>query len=149
MDIQFLNELNTFFWIMSNLFILYIGIVLMVFVAGYAILFDPRATTAGRFVFRFATSLLGVMGLVFIGIFINPTTPGSSWLVYPGDIFVWRPLIRAVVYGFVAYTVTGLAVLVILRKWWPHKLRTARDAELIRPRTDTISVVTKLLKGEK
>lgn len=135
MDIQFLDSFNTVMWVLSNLFILYIGVVLFVFVVGYFILFDPRATTAGRFVFQFALSLLGVIGLVFIGIFINPTAPGASWLVYPGDIYVWRPLVRAIIYGLVAYTVTGLAVLVILRKWWPHKLRTARDRELLKPRS--------------
>lgn len=131
--IDFFAVLNPVMWVVSNLLVAYIAVVLVVFVAGYWVLFDPRATTAGKFVFRFALSLIGVIGLVFISLFIDPRL-GREWWVYPGDVLVWRPIARAVVYAYVAYTVTGLVVLLGVRKWAPHLLRTAPDRDLVKVR---------------
>lgn len=131
---QWVNDFNAGAWIASNILVLYIAVMLVVFVASYYILFDPRATTAGRFIFRFSVSLIGVIGLVFISLFIDPKH-GHEWFSYPGDVLAWRPLIRLIAYAYVAYTVTGLTVLLVIRKWRPDRLRTARDRELITPRS--------------
>lgn len=131
--ISLLNDLNPIFWIVSNLLIAYIGVILLFFVSTYALLFDPSATTAGKLVFRFTLSLVGVIGLVFIGVFINPTAV-NEWWEYPGDVFWWRPIVRSVVYGYVAYTVTSLWIFLFLRKFKPHRLKTAPDLELVVPR---------------
>jgi hypothetical protein len=125
--------INPALWIYSNLLVAYIAIVLVIFVVGYYALFDPGATTAGKFVFRFAVSLIGVIGLVFISLFIDPRA-GREWWVWPGDILPWRPLVRAIAYTYVAYTVTGLVILLGLRKWKPHLLRTAPDRDLVKVR---------------
>jgi len=125
---------NTFAWVTSNLLVAYIALLLCVFVAGYQLLFDPSATTAGRFVFRFALSLIGVIGLVAISLFVDPQM-GRRWFEYPGDVLAWRPTVRLLAYGYVAYTITGLAVLLGYRKWRPELLRTApADQDLVKPR---------------
>ena len=130
---EWLNQLNAFAWIASNVTIIYIGVILAIFVVVYYALFDPSATTGGKFIFRFALSLLGVMILTFISIFINPVR-ARAWFEYPGDILWWRPVSRLVIYGFVAYSTTLLTSFLWIRKFYPHKLRTAKDLDLVQPR---------------
>lgn len=130
------ETLNPFMWVLSNLLIVYIGLVLIVFAASYYLLFNPKLTTGGYYIFRFVISLVGIIGLVFIGIFLNPTS-GSSWMEYPGDLLWWRPTVRTIVYGYIGYTTTGLARLLYLRKFKPEKLRTAADLNLVRPRRES------------
>ena len=127
------DSINSFLWITANLLVAYIGFALVVFLVGYYYLFDPRATTAGRFLYRFALSLLGVILLIFIGTFLDPQ-PGRGVFEYPGDVLWWRPLLRFVAYLGVAYTVTSLAVLLWIRKYRPDLLRTSLDRELVKPR---------------
>lgn len=125
-----LQTVNTVAWVASNVLIAYIAVVLVIFTFGYQILHDPRATTAGRFVFRFVLSLIGVIGLVFISIFIDPRM-GGEWYAYPGDVHAWRPLLRFGVYAYVAYAVSALTVLIVVRRWRPDLLRTAEDHKLL------------------
>ena len=141
MIMDWILQFNTIAWIMSNLLVAYIAAVLVVFVVGYYILFDPSVTTAGKFVFRFALSLIGVIGLIAVSLFIDPSH-GRAWTEYPGDVLWWRPISRFVIYFYVAYTVTGLAILLGYRKWKPTRLRTALDYELVQTRPP-------LLKSEK
>ena len=128
-----LDQINTVAWITSNLLIGYIAVVLVIFVVAYIILFDPKATTAGKYIFRFFVSLVGVIGLVFIATFVDPR-PGREWNIFPGDVLWWRPMLRVIAYGYVAYTVTGLSILLGLRKFKPEWLRTVNDKELVKPR---------------
>lgn len=121
-----LTVINATLWVSANMLVFYIALMLLVFVTAYQILFDPSATTAGKFVLRFAVSLIGVIGLVFISLFIDPRA-GASWFQFPGDVIWWRPAIRFLAYSYVAYTVTALAVLLWLRKYRPEKLRVAPD----------------------
>lgn len=128
---------NSYAWIFSNLLIAYIGVVLIIFVVGYWLLFDPKATTGGRLIFRFAVSLVGVIGLVFVSLFVNPAS-GRAWDEYPGDLFWWRPVVRLIVYSYVAYTITSLTILLGIRKWKPHIIVVAPDeSSLVRVRTRT------------
>ena len=131
---DWLVAVNTFAWISANLTIVYIATVLVVFVFAYYILFDPKATTAGKFIFRFFVSLLSIIGLIYISLFVDPV-PGRSPFDYPGDVLWWRPIVRAIGYYYVAYTVTGLAVLLVVRKWFPEKLRTSKDRDIVQTRT--------------
>lgn len=128
-----LIQANPIFWVISNLLIVYIGIALVIFVIGYYTIYDPSSTTAGKLIFRFMLSLVGLVFLVFIGVWINPRG-GNYWFHYPGDIFWWRPLVRLIVYGYIAYTITSLSVLLGLRKWKPYRLRIAPGEELVKPR---------------
>lgn len=132
---EWLQTFNAFAWVGANLLIGYIAVVLSIFAIAYYVLFDPRATTAGRFIFRFVLSLIGVIGLVFVGIFLDPHRGGSGF-VYPGDILWWRPTARLLVYGYVAYSVTALVVLVVVRKWWPEKLHTVQTRDLLKARSE-------------
>lgn len=133
---SWLNELNAFAWVGSNVLVGYITVALVAFVIVYYALFDPKATTAGRFIFRFVVSLIGVIGLIFISLFIDPRA-GTSWHIYPGDAVWWRPGLRFIVYGYVSYAITTLIALLVVRKWWPHLVATAEDKKLVRLRNET------------
>lgn len=119
-----IDTLNAILWVTSNIMVGYIALALIVFVAAYPIFFDPGATTAGRLILRFGTSLVGVIGLVAISVFVDPRE-GSMWFEYPADIAPWRPVVRFVAYGYVSYAVTSLVVLLWLRKYRPRSVQTA------------------------
>lgn len=137
MDI--IDVINPIAWVAANLILAYTALALVVFVVLYYALFDPKATTGGKFIFRFMLSLVGIIGLVFLGIFVDPP-PTRGWGVYPDYVDWWRPLLRLLVYGYVAFTVTSLAVLLVLRKWFPHKLKTAPSQELVKVRHETSEI---------
>jgi hypothetical protein len=126
---------NTVAWVSTNLLIAYIAVMLVVFVTGYYVLFNPKVTTAGRYIFRFFISLIAVIGLVFISLFVDPIA-NNTWSMYPQDTAFWRPTVRLVGYAYVAFTITSLAILLIVRKWHPHKLRTASDYEFVKTRQE-------------
>lgn len=120
-------------WVMANVMLAYIAVVLIIFVVGYYLLFDPRATTAGRFIFRFAVSLIVIVGLTFIGLFVDPKHD-EMWFQYPPEIVWWRPLVRLLGFAYAAFAVTSLTILLGFRKWAPQKLRTAKDLEILKLR---------------
>lgn len=131
--------INTFAYVLSNILIAYIAGAVVVFVILYYIWFDPRATTAGKFIFRFFLSLVGIIGLVFVGVFVDPAG-NRSWTSLPPDVEFWRPILRLIVYGYVAFTITSLAVILVLRKWRPNSLKTSQDKDLVVPRHPTTEV---------
>ena len=133
MTLDWLIGFNSVVWPVSNGLIAYILFALIIFAIGYVILFDPSATTAGKLILRFVISLIGIMGLVFVGVFID-NKPNEDWLGFPGDTLWWRPAVRLVVYGLVAYTITSLVVLLMKYKWWPHKIKKSRTQEFVRIR---------------
>ena len=134
--ITFLESINPFLWIVSNLALIYIGIALILFVVAYQVFFDPKATTGGKMIFRFALSLSLVVSVIYIGIFVDPRHE------YPGDTVWWRPAARLAAYGYVAYTITALIWFLWKRKFRPEKLDTAPDKLLVKPRHDTAEVPT-------
>lgn len=131
-----LDTINAIAWVLSNALVAYIAVILMAFITCYYVLFDPSATTAGKMIFRFMLSLVGVIGLVVVGTFIDPTN-ARNWTHYPGDVAQWRPILRLVVYSFVAFTITSLSVSLVIRKWKPHLVKKASDLDLVIPRHDT------------
>lgn len=88
-------------------------------------------------------SLVGVIILSFLGIFVDPSSD-TDWWEYPFEtVDAWRPVLRLVVYAFVAYSITTLAWLLVMRKWYPHKLKKASDLTLVKPRhTTEIPIIT-------
>lgn len=133
----FIEVINPIVWVLSNIILAYAALVLVVFVFMYYALLDPKATTGGQLIFRFMVSLVGVVGLIFLGIFIDPA-PDREWFIYPVDyVDAWRPALRLLIYGYVAFTATALSVLLIKRKWFPHMLRIAPSQELVKPRHET------------
>ena len=132
---DWLSEINAIFWVSSNVFVGYITIAVYVFLIAYYVMFNPRATTAGRLLFRLLSALGGVMTLVFIGVFID-NRPDEDWLSFPGDTLWWRPILRIILYGFMAYAVTALIAFMVTVKWFPHRLKTPRDKELIQLRNE-------------
>ncbi len=132
---SWLNHINALAWIGSNFLIAYDAGVLFLFVLFYFIVFNPNSTTAGKVLFRFLLFLVGVIGLSFIGSWVDPQ-PGRGLFDYPTDVVFWRPLVRFLVLSYGAFTVTSLMVLLVIRKWWPHLLRTSADLELVKPRSE-------------
>lgn len=132
----YLSSFNSFAWIAANVLVIYISVALLVFVMVYSAIFDPKATTGGLLIFRFMVSLVGVVGLVFISIFLNPTD-GRAWHAYPGDVYWWRPMLRMVAYAYVSYSTTKLISYLIKRKWFPHKLKKIAPEELVLTRDET------------
>ena len=103
--------------------------------------FDPKATTGGTMIFRFAWSLSLVVAVAFIGIFLDPRHE-IPWHKYPGDVLWWRPFVRMAAYSYVAYSVSALIWFLCKRKFRPEKLRTAPDRLLVKPRHDTAVIPT-------
>ena len=136
-----LNVLNPIFWTIGNLALAYTSIALIVYLIVYFVIFDPWATTGGKLIFQFMVSLASVMALVFIGVYVDPLTD-RSWFDLSPDVEWWRPALRLFIYGFVAYSITSLAWLLVMRKWFPHKLKKASDIILVETRhTNEIPIV--------
>lgn len=133
--LDWLIEINTVLWVMSNALVGYIALASVLFVAGYLILFDPLTTTAGKIIFRLMVSLAGVMGLVFIGVFLD-NRPDQDWLTFQGDTLWWRPGVRLIVYSYLAYAATTLLSFLMTIKWFPSRLKTPRDKKLIHLRNE-------------
>lgn len=131
--------INTVAWVLSNVILAYVSLALVVFVIMYYVLFDPRATTGGKLIFRFMLSLVGVVSLVFIGIFVDPVTD-RQWYAYPNGVEVWRPFLRLVIYGYVAFTITSLAVLLVRRKFRPNSIKIAPSQPLVKVRHETSEI---------
>ena len=136
------NAIKAVAWVFGNVVLAYTAIALLAFlVADYSI-FDTSATTGGKLIFRFMLSLAGVIVLVFIGIFVDPS-PDREWFIFPEDsVEWWHPILRLAIYGFVAYSISSLAWLLAVRKWWPHKVKKASDINLVKVRhTSEIPIV--------
>lgn len=131
-----IDLINQVAWVAANILLGYTSIALLVFVVLYYTLFDPRATTGGTLIFRFMLSLVGVIGIVFIGMYFDPSSDSLEFS-YPNDVEVWRPGLRLIVYGYVAFTITSLAVLLVKRKWFPNRVKTAPPQDLIKVRHET------------
>lgn len=136
------NAINAVAWVFGNVVLAYTAIALLAFLVAYYSIFDPSATTGGKLIFRFMLSLAGVIVLVFIGIFVDPS-PDREWFIFPEDsVEWWRPILRLAIYGFVAYSISSLAWLLAVRKWWPHKVKKASDINLVKVRhTSEIPIV--------
>lgn len=142
---EFIHEvINPVAWVVANMVLAYIAFALVVFVVMYYALFDPQATTGGKLIFRFMISLVGLIGLLFLGIFVDPA-PDREWFSYPGDyVEWWRPVLRLFIYGYVAFTITSLAVLLVKRKWFPSRIEAIAPQPLVKVRHETseIPIVT-------
>ena len=140
------NAINTVAWVFGNVVLAYTAFALIAFLIAYYTVFDPSATTGGRLIFRFMLSLAGVIVLVFVGIFVDPSTD-QDWSRFPVEsVEWWRPLLRLAIYGFVAYSISSLAWLLAVRKWWPHKVKKASDINLVKVRhTNEIPVIKAVL----
>lgn len=132
---DWLITINTIFWVSSNALVGYITAAVYVFLVAYYVMFNPQATTAGRLLFRLLFALGGVMTLVFVGVFVD-NRPDEDWLTFPGDTLWWRPTLRILGYAFLAYAVTALISFMVKVRWFPHKLKTPRDKELLRLRQE-------------
>lgn len=128
-----MNELNTILWVVGNLTILLIFVAAVAFAIAYPILFDVKATTGGFFIWQAIASVAGIGFLIVIGLFVDGHT---QWWMLPEHTAWWRPALRFLVYGLVAWTFTRLVYLLIVRRFRPEKLKTRPDESTlsIRPR---------------
>lgn len=136
------NAINAVAWVLGNVVLAYTAVALLGFLVAYYSIFDPSATTGGKMIFRFMLSLAGVIVLVSIGIFVDPS-PDQEWFIFPeASVEWWRPILRLAIYGFVAYSISSLAWLLAVRKWWPYKVKKASDINLFKVRhTSEIPIV--------
>ena len=125
--------INTVAWVSGNVVLVYTALALLVFLASYYAIFDPSATTGGKLIFRFMLSLAGVILLVFIGIFVDPS-PDREWFKSPdGTVEWWRPLLRLAASAFGAPSTTPPARPRAVRKR-PHRAKKASDINLVKVR---------------
>lgn len=134
--IEILGAINQVAWVLGNIAVAYIAVGVIAFVVCYYIFFDPRATTAGKLIFRLFLSLVGIIGVVFIGIFIDPSGD-QNWYKLSDEVDIWRPLVRLYIYGYVAFTITSLALFLWFRKFRPNRIKAAPDLGLVKVRNDT------------
>lgn len=128
------DAINAVAWVIGNIVLSYTAFALLLFLLAYYAIFDPSATTGGKLIFQFMLSLAGVIMIVFIGIFVDPS-PNQEWFIYPeGYVEEWRPILRLAIYGFVAFSISSLAWLLAVRKWWPQKVKKASDINLVKVR---------------
>ena len=122
MSVHVLNEI---LWNIGNLTILVIFIAATAFAVIYPILFDVKATTGGFFIWQAIASVAAIGFLIVIGLYVD--TDDTAW---------WRPALRLIVYGLVAWTFIRLVYLLIVRRFRPEKLKTRPDENTlsIRPR---------------
>lgn len=134
MNPEWLHFINIIAWQVSNGLITYISIALVIFVVGYYVLFDPKATTVGRYLFRFVLSLVLVIGLSIVTLYFGPSSQNRVPGFEPDDAFWWLQILRLIVFSYVAYTVTGLAFLLGIRKFRPDLIKTMADHVMVQPR---------------
>lgn len=120
--IELIEAINPWAWSLSNVLLVYSGLALIIFGVMYYVFFDPKSTTGGRLIFRFAVSLGIVKLFVIIGIFFD-SPANQDWYAMPYYIAEWRPLARLIGYAYVSYAVTSLNIYLIVRRWWPHMVR--------------------------
>lgn len=113
----------------------YITAALFIFVVGYYTFFDPRATTAGKQLFRFMVSLTGIFFLTVFGAIVRPLFRDEDG-AYTGFAYFWSAL-AVLICVYVAFTITTLSVSLVMRKWFPGKVKKVSDLELLKPRHDT------------
>lgn len=102
---------NPFFWVAGNFFLLVMSIGLLFYVIFYCFWFRWYEHGGGRLIMAFTSSLLGVVFLILVGLIANP----AGAFAYPIDNIVWRPLVRAVVYGVICSTILSLDFTLIRR----------------------------------
>lgn len=119
--------LNDVLWNIGNGIIVLIFIAALLFTIIYPILFNPRLTTGGWLIWQAIASVAGIGFLIIIGLYFDPH-----------DDAVWRPLLRVFVYGLVAYTFGRLVVFLIIRRFWPNRVRHRK------PKADAYMVETTL-----
>lgn len=134
-----MDVVNSIAWVAANIMVAYIAIVVVLFVVMYYVFFDPRATTSGKMIFRFMLSLVGVIGLIFVSIFLDPPIDRGPFDLTE-DVDWWRPVFRLVIYCYVAYSITTLAVALVLRKWFPNRVKKNADLDPVKPRNDTTEI---------
>lgn len=119
--------LNPAFWVVSNILLMYLSTALVAYVLVYGIRFRWREYEGGKRIFEFTLSLVGIVALVFIGVFVNSP---QGWYIYPEDVLIWRPILRLVIFYTVALTLTRLNVIL-----W-RRLLAGRPLDLsVPPRT--------------
>ncbi len=121
MDVSGLLEFSTVVWVLGNLVALGIFFSAGTFAVLYPLLFNIRVTTVGPHIWRAILSVAGFGVLAVLGLFVDGRV---NWWEMPTDVAWWRPLLRLAIYGLIAYSFTSLSVVLIMRRFWPHRLKT-------------------------
>lgn len=95
--------INDILWGISNGLVFYAAIAILLFFGFYGLFFKWWKRPAGISVFIDRAALVGVISLIFIGIFVDPQR--GFWEA-PPDVLAWRPWLRVFVYSSVAFATT-------------------------------------------
>lgn len=110
-------------WVLGNLVVLSVFLSASLFAILYPIFWDWRHwTTAGTRIWRAILSVAGLGLLIVIGLFLDGSV---EWWQMPSNVSGWRVLLRLVVYGLIAYSFADLVKTLVIRKFWPERLKTA------------------------
>lgn len=119
-------DINTVFWVAAN----YAGLVVFIasglFTILYIIFWNPRVTTAGWLIWSafLAITLFGLNQV--LGVWVDGRT---SVYELPTDVAWWRPVVRLIAMGVVAYTFARLVTFVVVRRFWPDRVKIAPPEE--------------------
>jgi hypothetical protein len=105
--------MNDILWGISNALVFYVSFAIVIFTGFYGLFFKWWQRWAGVSVFIDRTAIVGVIALIFIGVFVDPQR--GFWEA-PDDVLSWRPVVRVIVYASVAFAVT-FQFTVALRRW--------------------------------
>jgi hypothetical protein len=95
----------------ANILVLATVIAAVAFVVLYSVLFDPSTTTAGRLIRRMMISLSTLGGLSILRAFFDEKPLWFDWL-------------RLGVWAYVTFAFASMVWLILVRRFWPHRLRT-------------------------
>ena len=124
-----LDVINDVLWFVVNVLAFVASVTIVVATIAYYAFFDPRATTAGKMIFRFMVSLSGVIVIGAVAKLTGVTEETTWWLI-----------LALLVYAYLAFTVISLAVFLAIRKWKPQKFKKKSDVNVVKPRTETTEI---------
>jgi hypothetical protein len=115
-----LLEWNTILWVVGNLTALSIAVSALAFSVLYRLFFNPRLTSAGASIERAVFSVAGFGVLAVIGLFLDGSV---DWWILPEHTAWWRPTLRMVVYGYIAYAFGHLVYTLVVYRFFPRRVK--------------------------
>lgn len=115
---------NEIVWVIGNFGGLFTFISAFLFAAFYALVFNPWLTDAGSRVWWAFVAIAAYGANTVLGVFVDGRT---SPFVLPQDVAWWRPSVRLIILLFVLTAFARLVQFVILRRYFPNRVKTAPD----------------------
>jgi hypothetical protein len=121
---DWLTGINEIAWVLGNITVLVIFFAALAFGIIYPLFFRYRETAVGIAVWRAVISVAGFGLLAVMAFFIDGRT---EWSMMPQDVSPWRPMVRLLIYGFIGHSFATLVYILLVRRFAPHKIKTAPE----------------------